>query len=72
VTLQGIRRSGVVQCLQPHWRSLLLLQAVAATWLVTRLAIGYGRDLRARVFAQVQCDALQELHHLGAPSYDRL
>jgi ATP-binding cassette subfamily B protein len=118
VTLQGIRRSGVVQCLQPQWRNLLLLLAlqllqtlatlllphlsaevvdlgvakgdsayvrhmglvmldvalaqvllaVAAIWLGARLAMGYGRDLRARVFAQVQSYSLQELNHFGTPS----
>jgi ATP-binding cassette subfamily B protein len=118
VTLQGIWRSGVAQCLRPHGRSLLLLLvlqllqtlgslllphlsaelvdlgvargdaayvqrmggvmlavalaqvllAIAATWLGARLAMGYGRDLRARVFAQVQSYSLQELNHFGTPS----
>jgi ATP-binding cassette subfamily B protein len=42
--------------------------AVAATWLGTRLAFGFGRDLRSRVFVQIQTFSLQELNHFGTPS----
>ena len=45
-----------------------VLLAVGATWLGARLAMAYGRDLRARVFAQVQSYSLQELNHFGTPS----
>ena len=50
---------------------LSLLQvglAVSATVLGARLAMRYGRDLRALVFAQVQGFSLQEMNHFGTPS----
>jgi ATP-binding cassette subfamily B multidrug efflux pump len=45
-----------------------VLFAVGATVLGASLAMGYGRDLRARVFAQVQTFSLQEVNRFGTPS----
>jgi ATP-binding cassette subfamily B protein len=42
--------------------------AVGATWLGTRLAFAYGRDLRAQVFAHVQSFSLHEVNRFGTPS----
>jgi ATP-binding cassette subfamily B protein len=42
--------------------------AVAAAWLGARLALGYGRDLRAQVFVHVQGFSLHEVNRFGTPS----
>ncbi|MDH4391064.1 MAG: ABC transporter ATP-binding protein [Aquabacterium sp.] len=42
--------------------------AVGATVLGARLAMRFGRDLRAQVFAHVQGFSLQEMNRFGAPS----
>lgn len=42
--------------------------SVGASWLGTRLAFGYGRDLRARVFTHVQSFSLHEVNRFGTPS----
>ena len=42
--------------------------AVGASWLGTRLAFGYGRDLRARVFTHIQSFSLYEVNRFGTPS----
>jgi len=42
--------------------------AVAAVWLGTHLAFGYGRDLRAHMFAHVQSFSLHEVNRFGTPS----
>jgi ATP-binding cassette subfamily B protein len=42
--------------------------AVGATVLGARLAMRYGRDLRAQVFSHVQCFSLQEMNRFGTAS----
>ena len=42
--------------------------AVGATVLGARLAMRYGRDLRARVFSHVQSFSLHEMNRFGTPS----
>lgn len=44
------------------------LCAVGAVWFAARLAMGFGRDLRAALFAQVQTFSAREVQKFGAPS----
>ena len=45
-----------------------ILFATGTAWLGARIAIGFGRDLRAAVFARVQSFSLTELRIFGTPS----
>ena len=42
--------------------------AVAAVWFGARTAMAFGRDVRARLFAQVQSFSQQEMGRFGAPT----
>jgi ATP-binding cassette, subfamily B, multidrug efflux pump len=51
--------------------SISLLQvvcAVAAVWFAAKAAMGFGRDVRARLFRTVQGFSARELGQLGAPT----
>jgi len=54
------------------WMLLVsLLQAtatIAATWFAARTAMGFGRDVRARIFHRVGTFSTRELQQFGAPS----
>lgn len=70
---QGVAQQDRAQVL--HLGSLMLglsllqvVLAVAATVLGVRLAMRYGRDLRAQVFARVQGFSLREMNRFGTPS----
>lgn len=45
-----------------------ILFATGTAWLGARIAIGFGRDLRAAIFARVQSFSLTELRLFGTPS----
>ena len=45
-----------------------ILLAVGVAWFGARIAIDFGRDLRAMVFGQVQSFSLTELRSIGTPS----
>ncbi|WP_152365316.1 ABC transporter ATP-binding protein [Microlunatus speluncae] len=45
-----------------------LVAAVGATYLGARLAMSFGRDLRAAIFDRVLLFSARELNHFGAPS----
>lgn len=47
---------------------LQALCAIAAVWFSARVAMGFGRDLRARVFAHVGDFSAREVQQFGAPS----
>lgn len=42
--------------------------SIAAVWFGARTAMAFGRDVRARLFAQVQSYSQQEMGHFGAPT----
>ncbi|MGN6782697.1 MAG: ABC transporter ATP-binding protein [Marmoricola sp.] len=42
--------------------------SVAAVWFSARTAMGFGRDLRAAIFARVGTFSAREVQHFGAPS----
>ncbi|MFC6154644.1 ABC transporter ATP-binding protein [Nocardioides yefusunii] len=44
------------------------LCAIAAVWFSARTAMGFGRDLRARVFTKVGDFSAREVQQIGAPS----
>lgn len=51
--------------------AVALLQAacaVVAVWFAARMAMGFGRDLRAAIFAQVGQFSAREVQQFGAPS----
>lgn len=47
---------------------LQILCSVAAVWFSARTAMGFGRDVRARIFHRVGSFSQREVQHFGAPS----
>ena len=45
-----------------------VVAAIAAVWFGARAAMAFGRDVRARLFAQVQSFSQQEMGKFGAPT----
>ena len=45
-----------------------VLCSVVAVWFAARTAMGFGRDVRARIFQRVGSFSAREVQHFGAPS----